>query len=164
MFKISGAKVQKKLVTAKRFWKILCKQSVLLGRANAIRPKIKAIPQTATLLSATFVPVPAWVIYETIILSFEGAGADDAVVLNPELAHCGLHIFLFHCLLSFTLFINILFAVEDIDTALRLTVEAAAIEVIIVLGAIVVDGVHHGLIDARHVVIVETCVECPGCC
>jgi hypothetical protein len=36
------AELQKKLVTKKRFWEILCKQSVLLGRANAIRPEIKA--------------------------------------------------------------------------------------------------------------------------
>ena len=113
------------------------------------------------LLSATFVPLPVWVIYETIILSFGGAGADGAVVLNPELAHCGLHIFLFHCLLSFTLFINILFAVEDIDTALRLTVETAAIEGIIVLGAVVVDGSHHGLTDARRLVVAEARHQCP---
>jgi hypothetical protein len=40
-FSLWGAKLRKKLVTNEGFLEILCKQSVLLGRANAIRPKTK---------------------------------------------------------------------------------------------------------------------------
>ena len=61
------------------------------------------------------------------------------------------------------LFCNMFFTLVYIDALLWLAAEAMAVEVVVVLRAVVVDGAHHGLVDARLVAVAETGDECPCC-
>ena len=54
--------------------------------------------------------------------------------------------------LSF-LFYAIFLVVVDIDTMLRTSGEAATVEVVIILGAVAVDGLYHGMAGARRLVV-----------
>ena len=61
------------------------------------------------------------------------------------------------------LFCNMFFTLVYIDALLWLAAEAMAVEVVVVLRAVVVDGAHHGLIDARLVAVATVGVE-RSCC
>ena len=108
------------------------------------------------LVGSAFIPLVIGVIYEFVFRRGRpgkqvGRGLDD-YHLHGWSDVCP---FLFHIL-----FCAKFLTIVNIDALLRTTGEAATAEVVVVLGAVVVDGSHYGMADACRVVVVEACNQC----